>query len=138
MQLFARELDRLALTPETFFRMADEHTKKCIDVSHFTALLKKMKIQLPKEAVDQLCFRLDIKSNGTIELNHYRAAAAAFQISTEPYSLHSNASYADSSLVKLAWLCKQESADLSSIDTDKPMDFADFRRLVQKQVPAIE
>jgi hypothetical protein len=34
-------------------------------------------------------------------------------------------------------LCKQDSIDLKMIDSDKPIDYSDFRKLIQKDVREI-
>jgi hypothetical protein len=87
--------------------------------------------------MDILCLQLDARKDGNMELSHYLATVSAFQISTEAFPASTKIGYAELCFSKLAWSCRQESADLSILDSDKPIDFVDFRKLVQKQVPSI-
>jgi hypothetical protein len=113
MQLLKGQLDRVGLSPEMFYRICDEKRKKIIKVDDFIKQAAQVKMNIPKERFDRICLNFDEKKNGTIELDSYLANN------------------------KLAMLCKQDSIDLKMIDSDKPIDYSDFRKLIQKDVREI-
>lgn len=106
MHLFLREISRLELTPEMLFRMIDEAGRKQITVDRFASAIAKLKLRLEKDHVDQLCLQFDLSKNGTIELSHYLATVAAFQISTEPFPPGNKGNYGEVCFGRLAWFCR--------------------------------
>lgn len=81
---------------------------------------------------------LDKNKSGIISYNYYQSCLQAFQISCEVYPPSTKIGYASIATKRIAYLCKSRIKQLAeNLDTDKPIDFADFRFFIQKQVPKI-
>jgi Ca2+-binding EF-hand superfamily protein len=83
LKAFASELKLKAITPEAFFRMADQDSSGAVTPGEFKAVLHELKIKLERSQVSRILMILDEDLSGEISKDEYFHALEAYGVQSE-------------------------------------------------------
>lgn len=108
MNLFVKGLQKIGITPQSVFRIADFAYKNYVEADSFREVLSKMKLGLSQKEISCLIFIFDESYAGFITREDYYNSLHAYKMGVEN-NFHV---FIQESILKLSHMLHQDKANL--------------------------